>query len=534
MDNLSLKRFMQLFRGNPRSFGQWDPKIKDKNRRSFTVKEAYTDFHFSEHLHGVTEQGAPAIGIGIVPIRDDGTCYWGAIDIDNHGKDEDTDILAVEAKVAELSLPLIPCRSKSGGVHLYLFGSEPMRAEHVRKILQRWATDIGVEGVDCIYPKQAQLRQNDQGERALGNWINLPYYEADNTERYAVNNGKRVTLDQFLDLAEGKMVDAAFLGKQIGSDHSHMPPCLTAYMKRGGLPSGMRNDGIYQLAVYARKKDPETARDAAHDLAVQFTADNPLPFKERDKTIRSAMGKSYNYRCSLFTDVCDREACRRLKYGISEAEYENLNSRAAMPSFSNLIKFRNSDPIRFDLDMGVEGHGPVRKLEGLTIEELSNFPLFRTMVMERTHVVLPRLKADEWDKVLADLFATVRIEEIPEDSTPQGALRTKIYEFARKADLESPGDRTADRQALLRGVPVVQVFEGVRVVMFRSVDFLQYLRRTKSDTVKEKDLWFKASKYAGVQSTRVKIGNKPVSVWFLPVEDVEEERMDVPHLAPEF
>ena len=37
-----------------------------------------------------------------------------------------------------------------------------------------------------------------------GTWINLCYWDGDNTERYAINNGKKLSLMQFVKLAEQK------------------------------------------------------------------------------------------------------------------------------------------------------------------------------------------------------------------------------------------------------------------------------------------------------------------------------------------
>src|SRR5690606_14120774 len=118
-DQLNKHRFMRLFRGNQRSYGRWDPN-KPKAKQSLTEKDhdgfkpEVFERAFEEHLTG-------GVGLGVVPVRDDGTTLWGAIDLDNHGSDKDMDIRAVERKVAEKDFQLIPCRSKSGGVHLYIF-----------------------------------------------------------------------------------------------------------------------------------------------------------------------------------------------------------------------------------------------------------------------------------------------------------------------------------------------------------------------------------------------------------------------------
>lgn len=528
-EQANLLRFMRLFRGNARSVGRWDPS-KPKARQSYTEKVAYTEEMFQEHLTG-------GVGIGVVPIRDDGTTFWGAIDLDNHGSDKDIDIRGVEKKVSERGLPLIPCRSKSGGVHLYAFFSEPVRADMLRTVLTRWAKELDVEGVDCIYPKQGRLTINSDGVQALGNWINLPYYGAAEGDgagtRFAVNNGKKLTLEAFLLHAESNSIDNTQLQKYYLDDLSELPPCLQARLKTGGFAAGERNDGTYQVAVFCRKRDPESSRDAAHDLVMRFMPDHPLSFKERDKTIRSAVSnKAANYKCPSFKDVCDREACRKLKFGISESEYEQLAARATMPVFHSLVKFRNADPVRFDLQVG-EGEGS-RKIEGLTIDELVSFADLRKLVMAKTHVVLPRLKADEWDKILRELFEQVSVEDVPEDSTPEGVVKTRLLEFLRKADLKSEGDNAKDREALVRGVPVVQIHNDERVVMFRHVDFVAYLAKTRTDAIKNKDLWFRANRKMGVTNARVRVGKNVIPVWLLPVAMIEENEQHAADFAPEY
>lgn len=535
VDQLNLHRFLRLFRGNHRSYGRWDPS-KPKDKQSLTEKNhdgfkpEVIEAAVRDHLDG-------KIGFGAVPIRDDGSTLWGAIDLDNHGSDKDIDIRAVERRVAEKGYPLIPCRSKSGGVHLYVFFSEPVRADMVRTVLGRWAKELEVDGVDCIYPKQGRLAVNSDGVRALGNWINLPYYGSTGGDgagpRFAVSNGKKLTLEAFLLQAESRAIDAQTLQKYFSDDLTELPPCLRARLQSGGFAPGERNEGTYQVAVFCRKRDPESARDAAHDLVMRFMPEHPLSFKERDKTIRSAVSsRSNNYRCQSFQDVCDREACRKLKYGISEGEYEAMTARAMMPAFHSLIKYRNAEPMRFDLSVGDDETS--RKIEGLTIDELVSFPELRKAVMAKTHIVLPRLKADEWDKILRELFEKVVIEDIPEDSTPEGMVRIRLMEFLRKADLKSEGDNVKDREALVRGVPVVQLYNDERVVMFRHVDFVSYLNKTRTDAIKNKDLWFKASRHMGVQNTRVRVGKNVIPVWFLPLSMIEENEQHATDFTPEY
>jgi hypothetical protein len=231
--------------------------------------------------------------------------------------------------------------------------------------------------------------------------------------------------------------------------------------------------------------------------------------------------------------VCDREACRKLQYGISEGEYEQMAARSTMPRFHTLVKFRNAEPMRFDLSVG-EDDASSRRIEGLTIDELVSFPELRKAVMAKTHIVLPRLKNDEWDKILRELFEKVIIEDVPDDSTPEGQVRIRLLEFLRKANLKSEGDETKDREALVRGVPVVQLHQDEKVVMFRHVDFVAYLTKTKTDAIKNKDLWFRANRSMGVQNARVRVGKNVIPVWYLPVSAVEENEQHAVDFTPDY
>lgn len=130
-----IKRMMGLFISNERSIGKYDPKTGKMHTdyRSLEPKD------FEQHFSG-------RMGIGAVPILDDDTCRWAAIDIDNHDQEDDIPIGAIDEAIRANNLPLVPCRSKSGGVHAYLFLSEPVAASKIRDLMTRWSALLGYAG----------------------------------------------------------------------------------------------------------------------------------------------------------------------------------------------------------------------------------------------------------------------------------------------------------------------------------------------------------------------------------------------------
>ena len=132
-----VEKFKSIFRGLDRAYGQYksdgstaDGKVGGK---AFIIKEPVTDKLWTDHL----EKKDPSLGI--IPIRDDSTCSWGCIDVDTYP----LDYKKIIAHIRELKLPLVMCRSKSGGAHIFIFLKEPVQASLVRDKLTEWSAEMG-------------------------------------------------------------------------------------------------------------------------------------------------------------------------------------------------------------------------------------------------------------------------------------------------------------------------------------------------------------------------------------------------------
>ena len=188
---------MKLFSGYEHAYGQY--KVFNKSAegklsgRALTISEPPTIKNYQDHLNGVDYI------LGIIMLKSDNTCSFGAIDIDIKGA------ITLNEKLEDLEkrikdTPLVLCRSKSGGAHLYLFLDPPVKATKVVNKLNEFAAQLGYGGVE-IFPKQT----NRANERDRGNWINLCYHGGENSERYAIKDGKKLSLKDFLDYAETKI-----------------------------------------------------------------------------------------------------------------------------------------------------------------------------------------------------------------------------------------------------------------------------------------------------------------------------------------
>ena len=135
---MSIKKFKQIFSGLDRAYGQYIPgnlKNGKQGGNAFIKKSTVTDSLWSDHVEGKEPS------LGIIPIRDDSTCSWGCIDVDTYPLDHKKIIKNIQ----KLNLPLIVCRSKSGGAHLFLFTKEWITASLMRNTLMLWAGELGYE-----------------------------------------------------------------------------------------------------------------------------------------------------------------------------------------------------------------------------------------------------------------------------------------------------------------------------------------------------------------------------------------------------
>ena len=272
-------RFSSLFAGLERAHGTYE--IKDSRAdgkltgKAITVRENVTLQHWKDHLSGVK-------GLGIIPINDDSKVKFGAVDVDEY---VELNLKELSKKLENLKLPLIPCRSKSGGVHLYLFCKDWVPAQIVKSKLEELSSTLGFGGCE-VFPKQIQILA-ERGD--VGGWINMPYFNCKDTKRYAIHSGNNLSPEQFLELAESKLLsleEVKSLKIEVNSELKEGPPCLQILTQQG-FPEGTRNNGLFNMAVYARKAFPVSWQAKVESYNIKFM-DPPLKSTEVLEVIKAA------------------------------------------------------------------------------------------------------------------------------------------------------------------------------------------------------------------------------------------------------
>jgi len=328
--------FARLFAGFDGAYGTYKTTHPGSNGKvemdgPATVREPVVDATWQAHLFGIRP-------IGIIPIDRKQQCRWGAIDVDVYPMDP----LDVIRKVKSQALPLVVCRSKSGGAHAYLFLDKPHPAEAVRTTLKGFAARLGYGGAE-VFPKQTKVEW-DAGD--LGNNLNLPYFNAEEPTRYAYNDdGQILDFDGFLDYATRHLTNLQTLRAEerarpraaAENPEEDGPPCLQA-LYQGGFPPGARHNGLFAIGVWAKKAFPEDWERVLKEYHDRYF--QPPKPKDLEDVKQSLTRKGYNFRCheAPIAAYCNRVVCLQRRHGVSSLE--------GVP-FSELTKIACDPPVYF-------------------------------------------------------------------------------------------------------------------------------------------------------------------------------------------
>lgn len=502
-------QFAVVFHGLDRAYGIYrtDGAVSEKGKATGggqTFKGAVTNALWEAHLAGKQR-------LGIIPVTDNATARFGAIDVDRY----DLDLNDVEAKIQRLALPLILCRSKSGGAHLYLFTREPVEARLIRDKLTAWAIVMGFPGVE-IFPKQVKLANDSD----VGNWINMPYFDAELTTTYAIQDGKMLSAERFLAL----IGERSLTGEQLREADADLPnipdgapPCLKV-LAANGVPEGQRNNAIFNFGVLARIMNAENPDGQAWEADLARFNDDfimpPLPFRELAATVKSLSTKNYFYACANepIASICDKSTCRKMAYGVGGDGPEDPGVL-----IDRVIKVMTDPPTW------------IFCIAGVNIEmETDDFLIqgrFKRKVAEKLNLIPSSLKQPKWEKLINELLANVIEENAPEDASSYGQFLTHLYDFCNR---QSRGE--TQESLLIYGM---YHNEDEGRIYFRSTYLEKYLEQQKFREHNGKSLWKALRKIEGIQHGQDNIKGRNVQWWSIPEANLTTEDYTVPRVPEE-
>ena len=499
-----IEKFKKIFNGLQRAHGctHVEKKNVDGTKikgKSFVKREPVTDLLWENHLKGIEPS------LGIIPINNENKCIWGCIDIDSYAGFDHKKLIN---KIKLLNLPLVVCRSKSGGAHVFCFTTVPVTAQLMRDKLLSVSAVLGYGGSE-VFPKQVELKSQED----TGNFLNLPYFNGDDTTRYAfLENGEAATLEGFFGLHERNTLTPEQLEqlkiKRPESEFSDGPPCLES-LTQNKLDDG-RDRVLYQYIQYAKRKWPEEWSKKVNPFNYKYFSE-PLDDKIIQDKIKFNSKKELGFKCNEepMCSHCDKKLCKTRKYGIG--------GESVFPELSDLQKVDLDEPYYW-----VNVDGERVKLE--TIDHLIEQRLFRRSVAKQIDKKPPRIKGPDFDKFTDLLLAGIEIIKAPQGSSIVDQLKDHLEEFCTNRTAK---DTT--KADILRGN--VWTSEGKHYFIF-SKFFHGYLQRKKWGEKSQPTQQMLKEHCKCTDDNRITIGKKRPSVMIVDAFEKPENTYQPKQLKP--
>ncbi len=487
---LLVDKFRDLFSGNEEAFGKYTiTNAKDTK----VTGNAYTEIGkvkkelYQNHLEGKT-------GLGIIPINKNSQCKFGAIDIDDYN----LDFKKIHELIRNNSLPLILFRSKSGGAHLFLFLKSWTNAGSVQDALSFFGVLLGYKKAE-IFPKQKKLERS-----RVGNWINLPYFNADKTKRYAYDDkDKKLDLFGAIKLIESKVIDVLELEKLIENfPHKEAPPCLQYLLNGLIIEKGERNSFLFNMGIYFKQIGPDTWQNDITEVNNKLK--DPLPMNELSVSIiNSLIKKEYFYMCRQepLVSYCDKALCRQRKFGIDS---DSIPSEI----IAGLIKieFKN-EPL---WELNVNGINLAFKTN-----ELMNHAIYQQKCFETLHTWPKTLKKEAWRRIIEERLNNVEIQKGPSEASQDGLFLRHLMVFCTER-----AEAVTKTQILNKRVYTEEGFH-----YFRIEDFIEFLKFNNFTFYSTPFIW-KRLRELDARPIIFRLTNtKKIRVWRLQL--IDNPRIDI-------
>ena len=474
--SVQAQRFLLLFKGKSNSYAKnFLPKekpeegVKTKTKIIQVRETVDTDLMLS-HLNG-------EFGVGICPVNTEGKCNFGVIDIDVY-KGKIRKMLDV---IREYQLPLLPFRSKSGGLHCYLFLSKSNSAKSVRDVLSQvikiFSLDkmYGEQKVE-IFPKQDKITAE-----GMGSAITLPYFNAEEPYTYLLDlDGNEVPFEEALNQIQKRFTTIETVREALENlPYNDAPPCLQRILLSGlvgGEDTG-RNNFLFSFALYASKKyGLEGFASYVRELNSSFEC--PIEESAVESTIASIKSKEYSYRCKDIpcNGFCDKSLCKKREFGLGreKGHFSDIE-------YGQLLRYKTAEPY-YVWQLKLQGsEGDFKSIVFRDEGELLDQKNFAKVCVRFLNFAPRQVQTNDWFGTLNKYLASVKDVEVraESDTSALSMIRQMFVRYLsnKQARRDSPYQIHANlcvRQTYSdeSGKPVAKFF-------FTHTGFAEYLRNNK-------------------------------------------------------
>jgi hypothetical protein len=467
INNVDVQRFTLLFKGKTNTYVRNElpkekPEAGQKIKTKITNNEGTVDKSLMmKHLNG-------DFGVGICPVNAEGKCFFGVLDIDYYK----SKIKRILHFIKEYQLPLLPFRSKSGGLHVYLMVSKPVSAKSMRETLNQI---VYYFSLDTLYGKaKVEIFPKQEKAEGFGSSVTLPYFNAEHPYTYLLDlEGNPVPFREALDYVQHHITSLEAVKEAIDKlPYNDAPPCIQRILiseEVGGEDTG-RNNFLYSYAVYAKKKYGNGFEDYVKEINEQFEC--PLEDSVVEQTCTSVREHEYVYKCKDIpcNSFCDKSACRKREFGLGKDK-----GHFTGVDYGKLYRYKTAEPY-YVWQLRLQGQEKwvdvVFKDEGYLLDQKN----FAKMCVRYLNQAPMQVSNNDWYAILNSVLPNVIDVEVKQESDTSGLSMVRFAFIKYLANKQARRDMPSQIRVNLC---VRQTVNGVTKYYFTHIGFAEFLKNQK-------------------------------------------------------
>jgi hypothetical protein len=467
INNVDVQRFTLLFKGKTNTYVRNElPKTKpeagQKIKTKITNNEGTVDKSLlMKHLNG-------DFGVGICPVNAEGKCFFGVLDIDYY----QSKIKRVLHFIKEYQLPLLPFRSKSGGLHVYLMLSKAVSAKTMRELLNQI---VYYFSLDMLYGKaKVEIFPKQDKAEGFGSSVTLPYFNADKPYTYLLDlEGNPVPFREAIDYVQHHLTSVEAVKEALEHiPYNDAPPCIQRVLiseEVGGDDTG-RNNFLYSYAVYAKKKYGNGFEDYVKEINDNFEC--PLEDSVVEQTCTSVREHEYVYKCKDIpcNSFCDKTACRKREFGLGRDK-----GHFTGVDYGKLFRYKTAEPY-YIWQLRLQGQEKwvdvIFKDEGYLLDQKN----FAKMCVRYLNQAPMQVSNNDWYAILNSVLPNVQDVEVKEESDTSSLSMVKFAFIKYLANKQARRDMPSQIRVNLC---VRKEINGVTKYYFTHIGFAEFLKNQK-------------------------------------------------------
>ena len=467
VSNIDEQRFLQIFKGKNNTYVKNElpktrPQEGEKIKTKITNNEGKVDKELlSHHLLG-------DFGVGICPVNAEGKCYFGVIDIDMYKPK----IKRVLHFIKEYQLPLLPFRSKSGGLHVYLILTKSVSAKTMRETLNNISYYFSL---DMLYGKgKVEVFPKQNKAEGFGSSITLPYFNCENPYTYLLDlDGNQVEFKDALEYIQKHLTTIEAVKDALEKlPYNDAPPCIQRILlseEVGGEDTG-RNNFLFSFAVYAKKKYGSGFESYVE--AINSSFESPLEGSVVDQTCASVRDNEYIYKCKDIpcNGFCNKTECKKREFGLGRDK-----GHFTGVDYGQLFRYMTAEPYyiwKLRLQGQEQWKDVVFKDEGYLLDQKN----FAKMCVRYLNQAPMQVSNNDWYSILNSVLPNIQNVEVKQESDTSGL---SIVRNAFILYLANKQTRRDTPYQVRGGLCYRKVENGKAKFFFTAQGFTKYLQNQK-------------------------------------------------------